>query len=434
MNEEFNSSLDIQDFHTFSRENYQTERDQCAEDIRKARQEYFNHTAILGGLIESNAEHIDSTIKRAAEYSHRIELLQAEADKIKSSLIRIIFLGWLARHKESEIQKNLARYDENKKFLQSLLQSKTDLEEELKRERELKRYRQIYSDFIQDQRKLYTDYIEESGHKQQVSNRQIELDLLEEAERSRDVRYVCKQHNAVMVHVFAQPRNAESVPEGNRRVKKGTLQLDKLKIVCAIQPCLSASSLREGDDADLTVDMGGPGVIVADGVINLAAPHDANTKVDESGQRISQYSSTYENFSDEYYESLNVITPERIRAALGVDLVERRREHNEISVSNAAPGAIYVPEILVDGKFQPVDTVNQFLNFAHQVGLPGYFLSDGRWYRAVKTQTQPRTSWDSRWQKGEEVKIPEILDSLGYIPTSIRKELNEEIEAKDIIL
>jgi len=319
---------------SFSKENYQIERDECARQVREARQKYFSKKKNLLTLIEHSQEHAEYNSGLLAEYEETINDLRSQLQIIKSNHVLGIMLGWLAARKQAQIDKTLARAQYAQESIEKSRKSVVEFQEELKQETEVKKYKQIYGNFIEDQQRKFTEHNEKISHQQQVEQSQKSLEHMAEEEQARDLRFVCNKYNTLIVHVTAGPG---LVSPATTKVKPDISELMKMKIVCAVQPCISTSSLQEGEGADWTADNGSPGLIISDGNITMASHVDAFSVPDDRVGRRAQYAMMTEMMSPDELASLNDISLERIKKVFRAKQGNASSTYNELAVAEGKP-------------------------------------------------------------------------------------------------
>ena len=213
-----------------------------------------------------------------------------------------------------------------------------------------------------------------------------------EDERIRDVRTVMQEHDAVFIHGFSG-----KVPSGNSPLFQATNWKTKLKILLALKPTISTSTIKEGDtDRNMWARNG---VILNGGRVSSASRGDGGT--------IAQGLRKRQNFEPK----------ENIKRLIDT-AVEDRPTYNELVVDNPQAVGLYYEE---EGKNRVATASRADMeDVARELGMPLYIIRKGKLFRSTPDTEGAPSNEDA-------VAIQEILDSPAGISEERQSRLLGEI-------
>jgi hypothetical protein len=410
------SPIELAELKDFSKSNFQAERDRCAQEITEARQSYFRRRSSFLERLEFLRPRIETTPREIQCLQDEIDKLQQSLDRIKASVIKSILLFYASKklsdqigNKQSKIQYLEGCHNEDRARC-------AEYERDLATEKELRQDRQILAEFIRVQRERFRESQEIIQRRDSVNKRQRQLEEESEDIKFCDVRYVSRELKVLFVHTISNTWNGAK--NKNPLVNESTPEAVRIKIVCAIQPCISASTIKQEDSPYNTVAGSCPGLIIGEGIITRCAPEDINLQIEGDGLRTPRFSNNLENFSEEALGRLTRVSKRSVKNSVNY---RRATGYNEFAISEATPCALYVPMIMTDGYFKPVESASEYLSLAEDLGLPGYYFGDGQFFQAVKNET-------GDWQTGDLIPINEIVAEPNFISDSKRRNIAAELE------
>ncbi len=180
---------------------------------------------------------------------------------------------------------------------------------------------------------------------------------------SQDVKSVMRDHDVFVIHSIAP----DSVPGENSLLTYNVSWEEKLQILLAFDPMVSASTIKEGDTV---LNMWSPmGVVLKGGHILSANPIDGGTVAESIGARANAR-----------------VYDKNISVSIGRAIRERKRDfYNELTVSSPEVAGIYVTHQRRVGpvsikKTPPID--RDIRKVAEKFGITVFVLENGNLYRS----------------------------------------------------
>lgn len=236
----------------FSRTHSQAERDETARQILDQRKQHFERQKNLSSETEQ------TEIARAEKEKY-IESVTGEVGEMRDFLSKAensIFTRLANFRHLRKTKQSLPTREEELVVLQSELETLSDSLGDLNQQKlvrdEMDRAKDILGEFWQGQSETWQKF--------------------EKSERARDVKNVCVDNNCFMVHAI----HPTYTPGNNSLLKKGSTWQEKLQIMLALEPTISASTVHKGDNGNdnLWARMG---VVLSGGRVASACRRDAAT-------------------------------------------------------------------------------------------------------------------------------------------------------------
>lgn len=365
-----------EEIRQFSKEYSAEERSAAARDILEKRRAYFERKNGTSAYIAELTSQAETKKMSAEEAAMEISAVQTTIASLRTSKIdRVLHFFELKKMqrdlgiREKDSETLLEEYGSLSNQLleaQILLQDKSELDAA----------RERLTAFYAGQEEEWKEYLED--------------------ERVRDVRTVMQEHDAVFIHGFSG-----KVPSGNSPLFQATDWKTKLKILLALEPTISTSTIKDGDtDQNMWARNG---VILNGGRVNSARRSDAGTiahglrKREDLGPK-----------QDIKTEIADAVENRPINDIFG---------HNELVVEDPQAVGLYYEE---EGKNKfETTSLAEMKDVAQELKMPLYIIRKGKIFRSTI---------DSENTSGEEseVTIQEILGS----PPAVSEEQKSKLLAE----
>ena len=359
--EEENS--DSENSHTelvkFSKRYSHAGRQKIAEEIRELRFQYFKKE-------KGNPERQETVAKQEKS----IEVLQKEKEQIEAEIKELedqieqqkarLWHRVSSMFRKNEIEQEL-QLDPKKKKLEDF---KKDIESRLKIIGEMESVILDTSSLEEAKDTLDSFYKEQSELKS----------TFEGEEKSRDVETLSKEKGYIFLHgIPTKNRGMNNTAENNPALKtSGMSTEDKLSLLIGLEPTISASVLKEGQqDAQTYYTFG---IILGGGKILAAYKEDSGTLAESLYSRRSKYD------RETRETSIQANIEKKLEEAVNAPAESRNwGKYNEIVVEQPKVAGLYIN---LSQLIQNKDRIGiaELQQYATGMNLPIYGLKDGKLY------------------------------------------------------
>jgi hypothetical protein len=284
----------------FTKEQSREERDVLAIEIREKRKKYFEKKKNTSERIFELERDAENTEIRAETKRKEIELIYKEiSDKQSSKITELFnFLRLRSLRKKLETKKDMIENIEDDYLkIKQLLES---LDESYNNRSELKEAKDILTKFYENKNEewnKYTEYL-----------------------KNTDITNVAEKYNVNFIHAI----HPNFIPGRNSPLQENVDWKTKLKIVIALEPSISVSTIEEGDDwHKMWARMG---FILNGGHINSARSGDQATIPTGLKSRHGQQPFGYKTIVEDIEHSIT----------------EKNRGYNEFAVDNPKIAGFYI--------------------------------------------------------------------------------------------
>jgi len=329
----------------FSKELLPNQRWDVAQEVRMKRNEYFTRKEELleklGNLTKEAQEQkagVDQIIEEIGDIE---EIMTQKRGSAISSFLNFFALRKLQKKKEGKeflkdsFEKEYLETKEESEVVRDLIDDKTKIDES----------RQFLNQFYSGLESKWNEYQEEL--------------------KIRDIKNIVSDFNVNFIHGI----HPNFVPSGNSPLQDWVDWKTKLKILLALEPTISTSSIKQGDS--WTKMFSRMGVILNGGSVRAANPVDMGSRATTLKQR--NVASSSEKPEDE------------IRRAI-VD-THPKDGYNELVVENPKVSGLFV--CLDDtGYYIKKDKVSdeEMVNVSKELGMPLYAIREGIVYETEYDQ------------------------------------------------
>ncbi|MFA6463891.1 MAG: hypothetical protein WCV55_02710 [Candidatus Paceibacterota bacterium] len=398
-NENLPSQHTHSDLIEFSKRYSLSGRQKIADEIRELRFQYFKKE-------KGNPDRQDLI----TEQEKTTEALQKEKEQIEAEI------------KEGEIES-----EKKKAFLWSRISSlfhKNEIEQELGISPEKKKLEDLKKDIaerlkiIGETENVILDIssLEEAKDKlKKFYDEQSDLKTTFEGEKEiRDVETLSRENGYIFLHgVPTKHRANRNTSMNNPTFNTEALSTeDKLSLLMGLEPTISASVIKEGqDDVETFYTFG---VILAGGTVLSAYSEDAGTLAEGLYSRSSKYdketkqiqrTSIQSNISKHLDKSINTPAQERMYGS-----------YNEIVVEKPKVAGLYINISQFNPNFERID-ISELQKYAKEFNLPVYALKDGKLYPfdvdnkiEIGEDGKKRQKENSFEPEGEQLSIDDVVD------------------------
>lgn len=361
----------------YSKENSQSERDKLAVELRAIRSSYFER-----------AEQIRKLEKDKKDYNASINDIQTEMrdiyleyQRLSNSILNRLF-------NKNKIRELSINFGSRQRRLKDFQASHDEIKADLKSLRSSQQQRRELNKAIEKRGAFY------EGQSKEMADEAIRL---EKERQERTISSVVESLADWKSIYFVHGINPSYVPGGNSLLRDGTDWKEKLRVLLALNPHLSVSSIREGDNCMKMWSW--MGVLLKEGEITYAKPGDGATVAQSIGKR-KQSTSSFPSQWD-------------IQRAIG-----HSSDYNEFNVVNSQVAGYYV----IDGfdfnnrpeKYVPISEIYQFAHI--EMGLPIYIIRQGELYTARLDEED-----DAFVPVGNKIRSLEVVNSNFDIDTDARE-------------
>jgi len=212
----------------FSKENYQQERDEKAQQIKKKRREYFSEKNIKEQSKEKNAIDLKEKRVEIEEIDKRVKDLQKEMENLSDNGLKKIVNYFKIRKIDSEIKYGKIQFENLKKEENRLLEKNKEFSKDLDNQdipEELKEAKNILNDFYDDQEEKWKEApynqeeVEELFNEEHLSSLSLEeyktlLKRFPSEMQTHVTRQGVRDHTGHMYHMS----EADSYSEGFKQI------------------------------------------------------------------------------------------------------------------------------------------------------------------------------------------------------------------------
>ena len=390
---EFNrfESEESADVREYSKEQHQDERDETAAEIRDKRSGYFDRQ-------KETSSQVSETEMLANEKQHNIEMTTAKIEELEEYLdqkseklyMRLLHFFDLKR-KRQELGVTQSSQEELLREAGQINSVLEDLNSQKNDRSELDEARKTLDSFYSGQSEQWKEYMED--------------------EKARDVQNICREYGCFMVHAISP----DFTPGNNSLLYKGTSWKDKLKVLLALEPTISASTIQPGDnDQNLWSRMG---LIVSKGKVTYAENRDAGTQALNIKERADN-------------SKLLGFQPDNARDMISGAISGRQKNaYNEMVIRDPKIAGFFV---CLD-KFKGIDDdlgkvqrpISEIMPVLQDLKMPLYALKNGRAYEFIEQN-------DGSLDVGEEIDLDTLLNSQ-YDVNGRRDDLLEDVFANNVL-
>ena len=326
----------------FSKEYAPEERKKVAGEIRTRRGEYFQRKESLAAQIHDLTERMEERQENLGDIVQEIKDLENELGRWKEAVIqRVLHHFQIPKHEKkihekSEIQGAFeSEYEHMRADAEELHQQSAD-------KSELDETRDILKNFYGEQWAAYE------------KDRQI-----------RDIGNVTRQYEATFVHGI----HPKYIPQVNSLLNEWVDWKMKLKILLALGPTISSSTMRKGESGEgLWARMG---VILSGGSIQTADIRDAGSRAQGLKKRIG-----WSNQRD---------IQKRIRQAVTEKHLDR---YNEFAVQDSEIAGFFVnTDEILRLQRSNLAPVSEIIPFIKELDMPLYAMHEGEVYETEYDET-----------------------------------------------
>ncbi len=358
-----NETLEPQDNHSelvdFSKRYSRAGRKEIADEIRELRFQYFKKekgNPERQETIAGQEKSIEALQKEKDLIEEEIRALEDEVEQQKASLWHKISSMFRKNEIEQELQ-----LDPKKKKLEDL---KKDIEGRLKIIGETESVILDISSLDEAKTKLAEFYKEQSDLKSSF----------ESEEKERDIETLSKDKGYIFLHgIPTKNRNMNNTAENNPAMKtSGMSTEDKLSLLMGLEPTVSASVLKEGQqDAQTYYTFG---VILGGGKVLSAYKEDSGTLAESLYSRRSKYDRETKQTSIQ--PNITAHLDEAVNAP-----VESRNwgKYNEIVVEQPKVAGLYINLSQLNNNYDRIG-IGELKRYSEIMNLPIYALKDGEIY------------------------------------------------------
>ena len=210
----------------FSRDQHPNERNQVAQEIRAKRSTYFARQHNLESNIIDRESVLTEKQQRVDEVAAKIKELEAYLDTHCQNIFQKITHFFDIRNNRRELGKTKVEAEVLFQEAHEINAALEDLRNQKLDRLEISEAREALNEFYQGESAAWHEY--------------------EEEEKARDVKNVCLDNNCAMVHGI----HPSFTPFNNSLLDQGTSWQEKLKILLALEPTVSASTVQDGDNGN----------------------------------------------------------------------------------------------------------------------------------------------------------------------------------------
>jgi len=329
----------------FSKELLPNQRWDVAQEVKMKRNECFARKEELSEKLENLTKEVqerkagvDQIIKEIGDIE---EMMTQKRGSTISSFLNFFALRKLQKKKESKefskdsFEKEYLETKEESEIVRDLLDDKTRIDES----------RQFLNQFY-------------SGLESKWNKYQEELNI-------RDIKNIVSDYNVNFIHGI----HPNFIPSGNSPLQDWVDWKTKLKILLALEPTISTSTIKQGDSWEKMFAR--MGVILNSGLVQAASPDDMGSRATTLKQRRVIPSS--ETMKDQIKRAITDTHPEG--------------GYNELVVENPKVSGLYV--CLDDtGNIIKKDKVSaeEMVNMSKELGMPLYAIQGGIVYETEYDQ------------------------------------------------
>ncbi|MEI8337583.1 MAG: hypothetical protein WCF92_00370 [bacterium] len=195
--------------------------------------------------------------------------------------------------------------------------------------------------------------------------------MYEGEDQERDLASISKRDGIIFLHGLPtgeRPMNETS--ENNEVISTRGLGTDtKLNLLIGLEPTISASAIREGDETSKTFYPFG--VILNQGKVLSAYKEDAGTITEGVYSRRSKYDKQTQG------TSIQQNSATKLQEAVDIDPAQRNwGSHNEISIEKPGIAALYINLSQADG-YKPI-SITELKKYSEELNLPVFALYKGK--------------------------------------------------------
>ncbi len=321
----------------FSRKFFPEERKETANLIKERRASYFQHKNNFTERISELSLMAEEKKEDIQEIIQEIQGLEDDLSKCQKSIVLKVLNYFEIKKLREEIASKSLNSEQFEAEYQKIIDLIQPLEDQLKNKQELSEAKNYLEDFYQKKSKEWQEYQEE--------------------EASREVSNVAGSYDVFIVHGI----HPNFVPGDNSLLNRNVDWKTKLKIVLALEPTLSASTISEGDSfRNMWARMG---VVLNGGLIEKAMPLDSGTKAESLRKRTIGKLKMPDKVS------------EQIKEAIGL---RGKESYNELVVQNPQVAGLYI-SVDETGNTIRRDVVDlkEIAQAAEDFGLPIFLIEGG---------------------------------------------------------
>lgn len=325
----------------FSKEHAPEERKRAAEQIRAHRKEYFQNKETLTAEIHELASQIQERQADKETIVQEITNLEDNLERWKYSVIKKVLHHFQIQKHEQEIRDKSETRDVFESEYEAMRMRAEQLHEQMVDKSELEQAKSVFKNFYQEQWVAY-----------------------QEDHKIRDVGNVSEEYEAVFVHGI----HPSYIPQVNSLLNEWVDWKTKLKIILALGPTISTSTMRAGEDAgSLWARMG---VVVSGGSVQTANARDAATRALGLKKRVGW--SFQKDIEGEIKEAVTQ---------------KRAGHYNELTVENPTIAGFF---IVLDGaerrRRSDRAPVEEIIPLIRELDIPLYVMREGEIYEAEYTE------------------------------------------------
>jgi len=352
-----------QELREFSKEQYPEERKQIAKEAKEKRREYFDQQKEIAIKIEQLREKTERQTEDITGLIQETEIIEEEiAERKKSRIAELFSYGHIKKLSQEKEAKILTQEEFETEF-----KTLSDLLEELRQEAsdktKLKEAKKVIEKFYQGTSEKWEEYQEE--------------------EKNRKIEKIVEDYDVFFLH----STTPYGVPGENSLLKPGTDWKTKLEILLALEPTVSVSTFKPGDNrSNMWAHIG---VMLKKGCTETAGRQDIGTLAKGLNERIWRGDPKAKKVS------------EQIKSAIA----ERpSNDYNEIVVRDPKVAGFY---LCFDNTKQDVIDAQQIKKIIEAFALPFYIIKDGSVFA---------TSWspevDKQFKAEKESRFTELLEEM----------------------
>ncbi|MBI4084420.1 MAG: hypothetical protein HY431_00800 [Candidatus Levybacteria bacterium] len=398
------------------------ERQTTAEAIRRERRGRDRASSGIAALRPQETERssrLQQHTQEATILQHESEALQQQIADQETSLVKRI-VGHFRPQILSSVEERAEAVGQRLALSEKDLDLEQRLYEDLKRQmRDLEEAKTRAN--LRAQQRLNTFYEDTTGHYRLDKQRQENKVALEAHKKEHgSVEEAIREFSVYFVHA-TNPLITNGWGN-NPFLREGIDWTDKVALVIAKKPALSASSIKQNSPAKTWADIG---TVLNGGIIHDASPYDHATQVRQAGERASVYSEPETN--EEYrsrvrqaaqqmgytrndgYNEYVIAHPQTVGLFINLDKIRLRERNN--TERQPDPNTVYQSTHFPIGGRKHMAYADVFAA-AETFQLPVFVFDLGTAYRVT---FDPETR---SMIKGERV-TPQEMSALKYTPPDI---------------
>lgn len=365
---------DRQAIRRFSKEHLPEERYQTAEEINASRGEHFRQKEELHKRIAELEQRSKETGSVVDSMVQEVSSIETELANIKNSRITQLLEFFNARQLEKQLGKKRQTQVEALRDYSNTKDLLDDLRRQQFNRSQLENAKRKLHDFYRGAKERWNEY--------------------EAEQRERDVGNIASKYQALFLHGIS-PRGWVA---GNTVLLPNVGWDMKVKILMALEPTISVSTLRTGE----TGLVSSVGVVLSGGHVESAHIQDAGTVVENFGRR----------------RATNQIQNEIPIAEQIEKVVQTRRPgvYNELVVKDPKVGGLFVSWDLLREREDSDKTIAA----AKALGLPLFVIKGGNAFEA----NEP---YPGRLELGRQAVPAELVEKSNKMTPAKRELYSEEI-------